>query len=71
VFFTLAPKENIFENIKSKTIIIILTILVIYFISGFIKVILEKQFQKYNKNHSANRSIIKFLDKVIIIIIWI
>lgn len=70
-FFTLAPKDNIFENIEAKIIVILLTILIVYFLSGALRVILEKQFQKYNKSHSANRSIIKFLNKVIIIVIWI
>ncbi len=51
--------------------IIVATTLVVYFLSGVSRILLERKFQKLSNEKSSSASVLKFWNKILFILIWI
>ncbi len=65
-------KENyISRDWLRNTQVIVATIILVYFLSGIVKILLERKFQTLSSQKSSSASVLKFWNKIIFIIFWI
>gem|GEM_PF-1350855 len=48
-----------------------MVVVICYFLAGFIRLVFEKQFKISNKSRSPSSSVIKFVNQVLVVVIWI
>lgn len=70
-FIFFIKKDKFITPITNKIQLILVVVVICYFLAGFIRLVFEKQFKISNKSRSPSSSVIKFVNQVLVVVIWI